>query len=266
MIIMSTKANQGEKWVRRVCHSLRARGYYYEPEFYADTSDTEPIVTAAKLLGGLYVPSGVNSGRPVILTHPTSSAPRWRPFDRRKSIRWHNDFSTRAGRPELSLSWIQREDPAGPDKGAWWVASSAAVLAKLCQTSEGRRVAADLTERAEPFGYRDAGGWRPFRVIVRADRRFGQSTLRFYGPALEDGAWLRFGGIPERTREIVGRIEEAADAVREVLPAKTGSLLIVHNSLSLHDRSPQTVRGANGVRRKALLCFVKRLAQPLVIF
>src|ERR1700681_3083535 len=128
MINMSTKANQKEKWVRRDCHSLRARGYYYEPEFYADTSDTEPVVTAAKLLGSLYVPSGANSCRPVILTHPTSSAPRWRPFDRRKPIRWHNDFSTRAGRPELSLSWIQREDPSGPDNGAWWVASSAAVL------------------------------------------------------------------------------------------------------------------------------------------
>jgi hypothetical protein len=124
-------------------------------------------------------------------------------------------------------------------------------------------LATDLTERAEPFGYRDAGGWRPFRVIVRANRGLGQPTLRFYGPALEDGAWLRSGKIPERTREIVSRIEEAADAVREVLPAKTGSLLIVHNSLSLHDRSPQTVTGPQASRRQALLCFVKQFHEPL---
>jgi len=138
-----------------------------------------------------------------------------------------------------------------------------AVLAKLCETPEGKRLATELTKRAEPFGYRDAGGWRPFRVVVGADRRFGQSALRFYGPALEDGAWLRFGKISDRTREIVSRIEGAADAAREVLPAKTGSLLIVHNSLSLHDRSPQTVTGPSETRRQALLGFVKQLHRPL---
>jgi hypothetical protein len=251
------------KWLQRVRDSLRARGYYYEPEFCADTSNSEPVLTVAKLLGRLYVHSAAESAQPFIPTKPSSSAPPWRPFDRRVPIRWHNDFSTRAGRPELSLSWIQREDPAGPDNGAWWVASSAAVLAKLCQTLEGKRLTADLTERAEPFGYRDAGGWRPFRVIVRADRGLGQRALRFYGPALEDGAWLRLGRVPGRTREIVARIEEAADSVREVLRAETGSLLIVHNSLSLHDRSPQTVSGPAGNRRQALLCFVKQLHRPL---
>jgi hypothetical protein len=124
-------------------------------------------------------------------------------------------------------------------------------------------VATDLTERAEPFGYRDAGGWRPFRVIVTSNQRLDQSSLRFYGPALEDGAWLRFNKVPDRTREIVSRIEEAANSVREVLPAKTGSLLIVHNSFSLHDRSPQTVTGPRNSRRSAILCFVKRLHQAL---
>lgn len=251
------------KWAQGVRDRLRTRGYYYEPEFCADTSDAQSLLIAAKLLGHLYIPSGAERTEPFIPTMPSLSAPTWRPFDRSVPIRWHNDFSTRAGRPELSLSWIQQEDPAGPDNGAWWVASSAAVMAKLCQSGEGKRLVGDLTERAEPFGYRDAGGWRPFRVIVQAARKLGQPAMRFYGPALEDGALLRFGGIPERTREMVGRIEEAADAVREVLPAKTGSLLIVHNSLSLHDRAPQTVTGPSETRRKALLCFVKQLHRPL---
>lgn len=259
---MWTNPSQNQ-WVQRVRKCLRLRGYYYEPEFCADPTDTEAVAAAAKLLGCLHVPAGVDSSWPVIPTRPNFSAPPWRPFDRRLPIRWHNDFSTRAGRPELSLSWIQREDPAGPNNGGWWVASSEAVLANLCQTREGSRIVADLTKRAEPFGYRDAGGWRPFRVIVRGRCGLGQPALRFYGPALEEGAWLRSGRIPDRTLEIVSRIEDAADAVREVLPAKTGSLLIVHNSRSLHDRSPQTVTGPIESRRKALLCFVKQLHRPL---
>jgi hypothetical protein len=122
---------------------------------------------------------------------------------------------------------------------------------------------ADLRKRAQPFGYRDAGSWRQFRVIVKGSSSTGAEILRFYGPALEDGAWLRFGKVPERTKHIVEQIEEAANAVRVVLPAKTGSLLIVHNGLSLHDRSPQTVTGSKELRRQALLCFVKRLHQRL---
>jgi hypothetical protein len=122
---------------------------------------------------------------------------------------------------------------------------------------------AELREKGQPFGYSDAGSWRSFRVIINANRKLSSDQLRFYGSALEDGALLRFDKVPERTKEIVSRIEKAADAVREVLPAATGSLLIVHNGLSLHDRSPQTVTGPEEHRRKALLCFVKRLHQPL---
>lgn len=248
-------------WVTRVRRELRARGYYYESGFCTEASGDQLLVNAAHLLGDLYVPLGTESTQPFIPTKPSSSAPPWRPFDRRVPIRWHNDFSTRAGRPELSLSWIQREDPAGPKNGAWWVASSVAVLAKLRETREGRRLTAELKEQAQPFGYRDAGSWRPFRVIGSGNRGFSKDRLRFYGPALEDGALLRFGEVPEYTKEIVSRIEEAADAVREVLPAATGSLLIVHNGLSLHDRSPQTVTGPAERRRQALLCFVQRLHQ-----
>jgi hypothetical protein len=243
--------------------SLRARGYYYEREFCAERGDAEPVVAAARLLGYLHVPLGTGPEQPVILTQPSASAPEWRPFDRPGPIGWHNDFSTRMGRPQLSLSWIRREDPAGPDGGAWRVASAAAVLNKLYQTREGNRLVADLSARAEPFGYRDAGGWRPFRVVIGAGGRSDRRGLRFYGRALGEGAWLRFEEVPDRTREIVARIEEAADAVGEVLRASTGSLLIVDNRLSLHDRAEQQVAGSDDSLRQAWLCFVKRLHRPL---
>lgn len=256
---MWTDLQQWKKWLHRVREDLRTSGYHYEPMFSSDTTNSKSLLIAAKLLGHLYVPSDLDSTQPFIPTRPSPSAPSWRPFDRAKSIRWHNDFSTHAVRPELSLSWILRQDPKGPDHGAWWVASSAAVLTKLCETRDGKRLEAELATRAQPFGYCDSGAWRPFRLIFNAKDKSRQKKLRFYGRALEEGALLRFGEVPDLTKEIVSRIEEAANAVRVTLPARTGSLLIVHNGLSLHDRSPQTITGPEGLRRQALLCFVKKL-------
>lgn len=250
-------------WLRRVRDSLRARGFYYEPEFCAEVDGDAPVLSAAELLGRFYVPAGTAPDRPVILTHPSPSAPDWRPFDRRTSIGWHNDFSTRPVRPVLSLSLIRRGDPDAPSGGAWRVASVSAVLAKLCRTQEGKRLISALARRAEAFGYRDAGGWRPFRVLIKEPHRHGSRGMRFYGRALEEGARLRFGQVPDRTRELVARVDEAADAVGEVLPAARGALLIVHNRLSLHDRTEQHVGGPVECRRQAWLCFVKRLRQPL---
>jgi hypothetical protein len=239
------------------------RGYYYEPEFCAERGDAESVVTAAKLLGRLHVPAGADPARPVILTRPSPSAPQWRPFDRRVSIGWHNDFSTLSSRPELSLSWIRRGDPAGSRGGAWRVASAAAVLTRLRQTREGKRLVAELSVRGEAFGYLDGGAWRSFRVVIGEDRRSASRGLRFYRRALEEGAQLCFGQIPERTRDIVAKVEEAADAVGEMLPATTGALLIVDNRFSLHDRAEQQVTGPVECRRQAWLCFVQQLQWPL---
>lgn len=251
------------EWTRRVRNRLRAQGYYYEPEFCSETGEPEPVINAARLLGQLYVPSGMNSSQPVILTQPSPSAPQWHPFDYHAAIGWHNDFSTRSGRPQLSLSWIQRGDPN--KGGAWRVASVDAVIVKLSQTHEGKSLISQLSARAEAFGYRDAGGWRPFRVVLRAEGGASCHGLRFYGRALEEGAQLRFGRIPDRTREIIARVQEAADAVGEVLRASTGSLLIVDNRYSLHDRTEQWVEGPEECRRQAWLCFVKRVHQPVAM-
>jgi hypothetical protein len=251
------------EWGRRVRDSLRAQGYYYEPGFCSDTSEPESVINAARLLGQLYVPSGMDASRPVILTQPSPSAPQWHPFNKRDAIGWHNDFSTRPGRPELSLSWVRRGDPSQPPGGAWRVASVAAVIAKLRQTREGKSLVARLSARAEAFGYHDAGGWRPFRIIFGLEGKPSRRGMRFYGRALEEGAGLRFGEVPERTREVIVRIEEAADSVGEVLCASTGSLLIVENRLSLHDRMEQQVTGPEACRRQAWLCFIKQLHQQL---
>lgn len=251
-------------WVRQVRDRLRAHGYYYEPEFCTDPASAEPVLATAKLLGHLHVPSDTSPDQPVILTQPAASAPGWRPFDRRASIGWHNDFSTRRGRPVLSLSLIRRADPDAPNGGAWRVASVAAVLAKLCQTPEGKKLVSELSRRAEAFGYSDAGGWRPFRVIIRANHSpTSPPGLRFYGRALEEGALLRFGNVPERTREIITQLEGAADSVGELLRASTGALLIVDNRFSLHDRLGQQVTGPANQRRQAWLCFVQQLHEPL---
>jgi hypothetical protein len=251
------------EWIQRVRNSLQARGYYYEPDFCTEIGDAKPVITVARLLGHLYVPPDTNPSQPVILTKPSPLAPEWRPFDQPASIGWHNDFSTCSARPQLSLSWIRQGDPAGLYGGAWRVASAAAVLTKLRQTREGNRLVSNLSTLSEPFGYRDTGRWRPYPIIVWAGSRLGQQGLRFYGRALEEGAWLRFGQVPNRTREIIARIEEAANSVGEVLYAPTGSLLIVDNRLSLHDRMKQQVAGPRESRRQAWLCFVKRLHHPL---
>ena len=250
------KANERNwtAWARRVAERLSACGYFYDPDFSSNVDNADAILRAAHSLGPLF---SLNTGAhgPVLLTRPSMCAPKWRPFDRGASIGWHNDFSTRAGRPELSLSWIRQEDPSGPYSGAWRVASVRSVLTKLRANVEGRVLIRNLSKEAQPFGYVDAGRPRSFRVVA-------QRGLRFYGRSLSEGAKLALDRIPDRTKEAIALIEGAADAVGETLPASTGSLLIVHNWLSLHDRTEQTVTGTEA-RRQAWLCFVKRPLEPL---
>ena len=252
---MMSKNQDWVVWARGAAESLRTHGYFYDPDFSSDVENADAAMLAARSLGSLFIPAKTDSPQPMILTRPSIRAPKWRPFDRRESIGWHNDFSTRAGRPEVSLSWIRREDPSGPFAGAWRVASVGAILAKLRGSVDGRRLMNRLSKGTYPFGYMDAGSVRHFRIIR-------QEGMRFYGRALIEGARIVFDRVPSHTRETIALIEKAADSVGETLPASTGALLIVHNRLSLHDRIEQTVSEA-GARRQAQLCFVKKLRQPL---
>ena len=249
MTVKSANERDWSAWAKRVAERLCACGYFYDPDFSRNVESADAVVQAAHSLGPLFSPNTC-AHQPVLLTCPSMEAPMWRPFDRRASIGWHNDFSTRAGRPEISLSWIRQEDPSGPSSGAWRVASVRSVIAQLRASLEGRVLIRDLVKEAQPFGYADAGRARFFRVIA-------QRGLRFYGRALREGAKLTLNRIPDRTEEAIALIEGAADAVGETLPASTGSLLIVHNWFSMHDRTEQTVKGTEA-RRQAWLCFVKK--------
>ena len=252
---MMSKDRDRANWARGVAESLRTRGYFYDLGFSSNVEDADVVMLAARSLGSLFIPSKTDSHRPMILTRPSVRAPKWRPFDRRESIGWHNDFSTRAGRPELSLSWIRREDPSGPCAGAWRVASIGAILTKLRGSADGRRLVGKLSKETQPFGYMDADNVKYFRIVR-------QGGLRFYGRALTEGARMVFDRVPDHTRETIALIEEAADSVGETFPASTGALLIVHNWFSLHDRTEQTV-AETGARRQAQLCFVKKMHWPL---
>ena len=243
------------EWANHVVENLRTRGYFYERHFSSNVDNADAVIVAARSLGSLFIPSETGSCRPVILSRPSVRAPKWRPFDRREAIGWHNDFSTRAGRPEISLSWIQHEDPAGPCAGAWRVASVGAVLAKLRSSAAGRKLVGKLSKEAQPFGYLDTDTSGFYRIVCRRG-------LRFYGRALMEGAQMAFDRVPDHTRDAIALIEDAADAVGETLPASNDALLVVHNWLSLHDRTEQTVEGT-GAKRQAQLSFVKKLHRPL---
>ena len=257
MSLKTTSECGGAKWAEHVVASLRACGYFYDRNFSSRVDSADVLVRATSSLGSVLVPPGTDPDRPVLLTRPSRRAPKWRPFDRPASIGWHNDFSTWPNRPVLSLSWIRRQDPAGPAAGAWRVASVQEVLSKLAASAEGRNLVGQLCRESHPFGYPDAGRPRFFRMLSRRG-------LRFYGRALAEGARLAFDKVPQQTREAIALIERAADSVGETLPASTGALLVVHNWFSLHDRTEQTVAGAaTGARRQAWLCYVKRLHPPL---
>jgi hypothetical protein len=241
--------------IQRIRENLEAKGYHYEPAFSAATGSPEPVLYLAGHLGKIYTPTGLDPSRPVILTEPSAVAPLWRPFDRRNSIGWHNDFSTRIARPELSFSWIRREDPSGSEFGAWRVASVSKVIKKMRQTSEGKYIIASLLSKAVPFGYADAGVPRFFRIVRKA-LYSPKLEMRFYGQALFEGAILSHGTMPESTLQAISAIELAADSVSETFNARTGSLLIVDNRFSLHDRMLQTVE-SEAPLRQAWLCFAK---------
>lgn len=198
----------------------------------------------------------------VIGTSPAERASRLKPFNRPEAIGWHNDFSTQAHRPTLSLAYIERADPRGPEHGAWRVASCDRVLDKLGATTGGRRVTRLLT--TEPFAYSFTGDGEPsyFHPIKRRGPEPGRLGLRFYGRAMRDGARLVHGRVPDDIEHAIRAVETAADEVGLVLPATPGALLVVDNWHCLHDRLAQSVDTDLPLRR-SLLCFVQELDEPL---
>ena len=242
---------------------LAHRGYHYLPEAVprGDKRGARAALLAlAQRLGALHVPAGLDADAPVIETRPAADAPPWRPFDRPESIGWHNDFSTHASRPQLSLVAIVRADPAGPAAGGWRVASTDSVVAQLGATVAGRALIERLQREPLPFGYLDGGSCAEYIALQRPGP--DGWTLRYYGRALREGAALR-GWRPGDGRlafvqEAIAAIEDAANSVGVTLPARDGALLIVDNERCLHDRTRQSVDGTTALRM-AHVCFITRV-------
>lgn len=239
--------------VRRIGRNIKQAGYHYEPSF-PGAGDGRHVIELARKLGPAYIPDGLPSDYPAVVSQPAGNAPPWRPFDRSEAIGWHNDFSTFPHRPQLSLLWIAAADPGGPERGDWRVASVEDVLVRLKTAVGGRALVRRMRSEPLPFGY-EGGDVSFFRLVEPAEH--GEDGLRFYRRALWEGARIYWGQVPPRVRELTDRVAQAADATGEVLHSREGALLVVDNRRSLHDRLPQSVRGDD--LRRSILCFVQKL-------
>ena len=109
--------------IQTIGENLVKYGYHYDPCFGSNNlslaQKRDMFVAFARKFGDLYL-SGDES---VIQTNPQPTAPSWMPFDRSAQIGWHCDFATKKVRPRISMSWIANQDPQGPMKGGWRLAS-----------------------------------------------------------------------------------------------------------------------------------------------
>ncbi|WP_433934999.1 TauD/TfdA family dioxygenase [Sorangium cellulosum] len=241
--------------------ALVSQGYAYLRAFSPDATGRS-LVVLGRTLGSLHVPSDVDPAHPVLKTHPAADGSYLAPFDRPEAIGWHNDFSTHPERPVLSLAYLARPDPLGPEHGAWRVASCNRVLDQLHATPDGREIVRFLLDTDLPYSFTGDGTPSLFRALEPRGAPPGRLGMRFYGRAIRDGARLAYGTIPEEIERAVRAVEGAADQVGHVLAAPPGALLVTDNWHSLHDRLPQCV-DPNLSLRCSLLCFVEALHEPL---
>lgn len=216
------------------------------------------LLAIARALGPLYVPEGCDPGAPILYTSP-SLDPNAAPFDRREPIGWHGDFASHEDRPEISLVYVSRADPAGALAGAWRLASAARLVARLRATAAGRQAVHFLGRERLPFSYAEGRPVRWFRAI-EAGAGPGAARLRFYEPSIVRGCRAAYGEVPGAVARALRLVTEAADEICEVRPTPAGSLLVINNWDALHDRAEQSVSG-RGEDREALLAFVAQRAR-----
>ncbi|WP_437568699.1 TauD/TfdA family dioxygenase [Sorangium sp. So ce542] len=243
--------------------ALASQGYAYLSAFSPDRTGLALLALAGSF-GSVYLPPDVDPAHPVLESHPAADASLLAPFDRPEAIGWHNDFSTHADRPALSLAYLARPDPLGPEHGAWRVASCDRVLDQLRATRDGREVIRFLRETDLPYSFTGDGAPSFFRALEPRGSPPGRLGMRLYGRAMRDGARLAYGTIPEEIERAVKAVEGAANQVGHVLAAPAGALLVTDNWHSLHDRLPQCVDPKLSLRC-SLLCFVEALHQPLAL-
>jgi hypothetical protein len=242
-----------EAALRSVTRSVQQDGYWVgeAPIAYGDVAAA--LTALGRTLGSLYVPPDCDPASPIIHTAPTRCS-RAAPFDRPDPIGWHGDFASHEDRPELSLVYIARADPAGAQYGAWRLASVRKVVERLQGTAEGREVLTLLSNEALPYCYAEGQSPRWFTAAQTrgASKELG---LRFYEPSIERGCLAAFGHVPKAVGQALSVVKEAADAEGSVRRNRAGSLLITSNWYALHDRVEQTV--AQEANREALLLFVR---------
>ena len=243
-----------ERVLRAVRAELASCAFAYLPTVGADPQG-EGLVAVARALGPPYTMAGEDRWPGVLETRPSRNAPRAAPFDRSEAIGWHNDFSTHATRPRLSLAYVDRADPRGPPRGAWRVASCDRVLAALEASTGGRAVVQFLSEALLPYSFASDTPPSFFRAIERRGASPDRPGLRFYGRAMRDGARAVHGQVPEEVETAIQAVEGAADRVGLIVASQAGDLLVTDNWRCLHDRLEQTVDSPLPLRR-SLLCFV----------
>ncbi|POZ49982.1 hypothetical protein [Methylovulum psychrotolerans] len=241
------------KIIQTISENLARDGYHYDPCFEPNnlslTQKKDMFVAFASQFGEIYL----SESESVLQTNPQPTAPSWMPFDRSAQIGWHNDFTTKKVRPRISMSWIVNQDPQGPMKGGWRLASARDVITVIRGMNDGVERVARLAQPIFPFGYLGGGAVKHFPILKKADG----DQMRFYGRALREGVRLKTRQIITKPEllEIVQIVENAADMVGCVKPAHQSALMVVDNTRSLHDRLPQTIDGKQ-LLRMALLCFV----------
>lgn len=210
------------------------------------------LLALARALGELYVPEGCDEEAPLIATRPTPEAGA-APFNRPEPIGWHGDFASHSDRPELSLVYVARSDPAGEQAGAWRLASVGDVIDRLTTSVEGK-AAFDLLRAAPlPFSYSEGGEVRWFDVF-EARRPGGSLGMRFYEPSILRGCVAVHGNVPPAITSALRLVRRAADEAGEIRPTRAGSLLVIDNWRALHDRTEQSAP-TDRPGREALLAF-----------
>lgn len=245
---------------------IETRGYHYCPDFSDPHEGRAALLRLAWRMGNLYVPDELTNIDSIVTTRPTARATTSRPFDAPESIGWHNDFSSNADRPEVSMAFIARPDPLGADHGAWRAASVDHVLRHLAGTPSGPAILRFLLETPIPFSFTRPGPPNLHRILEPRCGDPGRYKMRFYGRAVRFGLRWVAADLRAAIEDAAAAIERAADHVGEQYPAAAGALLVVHNCFCLHDRTVQTVTGR--LRRQSLLCFVRTAdtTQPLACF
>lgn len=240
--------------VEDVLASIDRAGFWTGTAILPADNPGGSLIALMNKLGTPYVPDGCPPKNPVIATAP-SRRKSAAPFDRPEAIGWHGDFASHEDRPRISLVHVVRGDPAGPEAGAWRLASTGRVLDKMAEGPSGRQAIELLRHEPLPFSYSDRQAPRWFKAIELVED--GQLGFRFFAPSIDRGFASLGQEMPDQIADALSHLQSAADEVQTVVPTGPGSLLVIDNWRALHDRTPQTAARKHG--RQALLGFLTKL-------